>query len=244
MIASFLGCTAYSLVSALLSKLFVLEDASGLGGFVTAFGTIYGIVVGFIVIEVWSQKKDIQKLLEKEAQDIEGLYFLVHYFNDAVLKRKLRTKLAKYTNIVLKIETGSLPTKERYQKIDEIFREISTLFDTIEFDEDQDPIIFEQMISQLKELKDTRTERIRESMIRLPAPLQFFIWVSSAFIILTVILLPFDSNLLHLFSISSITFFISYILQIISDLDNPFVGYWNVDFSSLREVKQKVKRGE
>lgn len=217
-----------------------IDDTGGLSIFITSFGTIYGIIVGFIVIEVWTQKNNIQKLLEKEAKDIEGLYFLVHYFNDTELEKKLKKRLLKYVNVILKLRFDDMSATVRNQKIDKIFMNISRLFDGIKFDEEQDPIIFEQMLNQFKELKDTRTERIRESLIRLPTPIQLFILLGSFVMVLAMIVTPFSNQLLAVCSVLSLTFFVVFVQQIINDLDNPFVGYWNVDFEPLHDVKNKL----
>lgn len=241
LIATFIAAFSAHYVNDLLELRLYIPDSSGLGTFLTAFGAIYGVVVGLIVLEVWDQKNQIQKLLEKEAKDIEGMYFLVRYFKDKPLQKNLQRKLLKYLGYVLKIKNEEAQDPKRPVRIEKIFTSIEDLFDKINFNDEQDPIIFDQMLQQFKELRDTRLERIRESLIRIPGPIQMFITLSSIATICSIILTPFENKILYLFSVSTITFFVSLIHQIIGDLDNPFVGYWNVDFESLRKAKKAIK---
>lgn len=57
-----------------------LDDVSGLGSFLSVFGTLYGILAAFVVFEVWSQYNRISALIEKEAQALEQLFRLSLYF--------------------------------------------------------------------------------------------------------------------------------------------------------------------
>ncbi|MBN2015335.1 DUF4239 domain-containing protein [Candidatus Dojkabacteria bacterium] len=231
-----LVCTYY--IDRVLDFSLYQVDSSSLGSFVTAFGTIYGVIVGFIVIEVWNQKNTIQKLIEKEAKDIEGLFNLVCDFRDEDLKEKLKKEILEYIDLVLKNHRMSLEQKRI--KMEPIINNISGIIDTTEFDDDHDPIIFDHVINQFKEMRDTRTERIRESLARLPRPLQTFITLASVIMVVTTVIMPFDNIWYHLFSTFTITFFISLIHQIINDLNNPFIGYWSVGLSPFEELQKKI----
>ena len=79
-----------------------LVDAGGLSVFSTFFGTLYGIMVAFVVFEVWGQFNRSSELIEKEAQGLERLFRLSLYFRDNKLTEKIHQAIKDYANVIIK----------------------------------------------------------------------------------------------------------------------------------------------
>ncbi len=205
-----------------------LSDVGGLGAFVTVFGTLYGIMTAFVVFEVWNQYNRTVEAISKEAQGIERLYRLVLYFRDDKLTMKMKEVLVKYLKLVIEGKFKMLGSGKRNQETGDIFREIAVIIRDISFDDEHDEIIFNQIVSHYGELSQIRTLRINQSLSRLPALLKAFLYVTSAIALLTFIIMPFANIYYGLYINLSLAFVLGLISQLVEDLDNPFVGHWNI----------------
>src|SRR3989304_9588960 len=85
-----------------------IVDASGLGAFLSVFGTLYGILAAFVVFEVWNQYNHISELIDREAQGLERLYRLTVYFRDDKLTAQVKNAIAEYANIIIEGKFGKL----------------------------------------------------------------------------------------------------------------------------------------
>jgi len=205
-----------------------IVDASGLGAFLSVFGTLYGILAAFVVFEVWNQYNHISELVDKEAQGLERLYRLTVYFRDDALLARMKSAIGEYASKVIQGKFQQLGSGHRNVETGLAIRRISEILRDIEFDDDHDSIIFDQVVKHYGELTQIRTERTNQSLARLPVLLKTFIYLASAFALITFVFMPFSSPYYAYLSVMVIAFLQAMIFHIIEDLDNPFIGHWNL----------------
>ena len=205
-----------------------LADLGGIGAFLTVFGTLYGILAAFIVFEVWNQFNQISKLIDKEAQGIERLYRLTLYFRDEKLTTTMKAAITEYVNLVVDGKFKMIAKGGRNKVTGASFRKIADIIRHIEFNDDHDSIVFDHILDHYGELAQIRTERLNQSLTRLPSLLKNFIYISSFFALVVFLFMPFENQYYALLSVTIIAFLQSMIFHIIEDLDNPFVGHWNL----------------
>jgi len=70
-----------------------IVDVDGLSAFATIYGTLYGVMAAFIVVEAWEQFNKTQELIGKEALGLESLYRLALYFRDTEMGEKMKAAL-------------------------------------------------------------------------------------------------------------------------------------------------------
>lgn len=226
----------FALVAAVASYLFrvffhtdiYLSDVGGLGAFLSVFGTLYGILAAFVVFEVWTQYNHISELIDKEAQGLERLYRLTLYFRDDQLNARIKSAITDYTNIIIEGKFRKLGAGLRNADHGLAFRKIADIIRNIEFDDDHDSIVFNQILEHYGDLGQIRTERLNQSLSRLPILLKSFIYIASFFALATFVVMPFSNQYYSLLSVFILGFLQAMIFQIIEDLDNPFVGHWNL----------------
>lgn len=209
------------------TDLFIV-DASGLGAFLSVFGTLYGILAAFVVFEVWNQYNHISELIDREAQGLEQLFRLTLYFRDDVLLERMKAGIADYARKVIKGKFQKAGAGQRNVETGLAIRHISEIIRDIEFNDDHDSIVFDQIVRHYGLLTQTRTERNNQSLARLPILLKAFIYLASAFALITFVFMPFASEYYAYMSVMIIAFLQSMIFHIIEDLDNPFIGNWNL----------------
>ncbi len=205
-----------------------LADLGGIGAFLTVFGTLYGILAAFIVFEVWNQFNQISKLIDKEAQGIERLYRLTLYFRDEKLTTTMKAAITEYVNLVVDGKFKMIAKGGRNKVTGVSFRKIADIIRHIVFNDDHDSIVFDHILDHYGELAQIRTERLNQSLTRLPSLLKNFIYISSFFALVVFLFMPFENQYYALLSVTITAFLQSMIFHIIEDLDNPFVGHWNL----------------
>jgi len=218
-----------------------ISDVGGIGAFASVVGTLYGILVVFILFEVWTEFNKTSQLIDKEAIGLERLFRLASYFRDNV-STKMEKAIVDYAKLVIKSKFRDLAVGQRNSEISKSFRKIAKVIHDIKFTGTHDSIIFEQIVTHYGDLHEIRTERMSQSLIRLPALLKVFLYVSSLMILFVFIITPF-SNMYYGFVITGVmAFIIILVIQVVEDLDNPFQGYWTLTpepFSrTLRNIEE------
>lgn len=201
-----------------------LDDVSGLGSFLSVFGTLYGILAAFVVFEVWSQYNRISALIEKEAQALEQLFRLSLYFRDDTLVTRMKAGIREYATHIIHGKFQMLAKGERNVQSGLALRKISEVIRDIEFDDDHDSIVFDQIVEHYGQVAQLRTERTNQSRNRLPRFLKLFIYLASLFALITFLFMPFSNPYYGLLSVFVIGFLQAMVFQLIEELDNPFVG--------------------
>jgi hypothetical protein len=205
-----------------------LSDVGGLSTFIGAFATLFGLLSAFVVFEVWGQYNKTTLYIDKEATGLERLYRLTLYFRDKKLTDKMGQAITKYANMVIKGKFQTLGGGQRNTENGIAFREISKVIRDIKFDDNHDEIIFDHIVSHYGDLSEIRTERINQSLARLPALLKTFLYIASFFVVTCLVIMPFANMYYSMFAVFAMTFVIVMIYFLIEDLDNPFIGNWNI----------------
>jgi len=227
---SFLGTTAF------------IADASSIGDFISVFGTLFGILLAFVVFEVWSQYNKTSQLIDQEAQGLERLFRLTLYFRDSKLTNAMKQAVLNYSDEVITDKFCNLAQGQHNVKAGQIFRKIADVIKEIKFDDDHDQIVFDHIIDHYGHLSEIRTERINQSITRLPLLLKTFLYVSSAFALITVITVPFTGTYYSFMTASALTFILTMVFQLIEDLDNPFCGYWNLTTEPFERALKHIEK--
>jgi hypothetical protein len=205
-----------------------LSDVGGLGSFVTVFGTLYGIMSAFVVFEVWAQFNRTSSLVDQEALGLERLFRLTLYFRDTKLTRDMAKAITAYANKVIEGKFQKLGSGVRNKESGLLFRNISEVIREVKFDDEHDAIVYGQVLDHYGKLGQIRTDRTNQSLTRLPLLLKVFLYVTSGVAVVTFVAMPFANFVYQAFVIAGIGFVIAMMISLVEDLDNPFVGNWNI----------------
>lgn len=203
-------------------------DVGGLGGFLTVFGTLYGIMAAFVVFEVWNQYNKTVELVDKEGLGLERLFRLTLYFRDAKLTAQMKKAVKSYADLIIAGNFKKIGSGQRNSETGREFRKIAEVIRDIKFNDDHDQVIFDHVVDHYGHLSEIRTQRITQSLSRLPVLLKIFLYAASALALTSFILMPFQNLYYGFFAIGALGFTLAMIFQLVEDLDNPFVGHWNL----------------
>lgn len=213
-----------------------LGDIGGIGSFLVVFGTLYGIMTAFIVVEVWNQHNKTSHLFEQEAEELEKLFRLSLYFRSEVFSKKIKDVISQYGKILITSEFKHLGEGQKHEEEEKSFRQITHVIKDIVLKDGHDHVIFDNIITLYGDLAQTRIERTHQSMLRLPLPLKTFFYASTVIVVLSFVFMPFANAIYAVASSGCLVFMLAMISQIIEELDNPFKGFWNLTPESFEET--------
>ncbi len=217
-----------------------LSDVSGMGLLIGVVGTVYTLVSAFVVAEVWSQFNSMGEMLSQESKAISSLWNFTNYFNDAKLTKSMRESLVSYIDVIKGKEIDDASVLVRATHPSTELKRIHDIIDGTHFDDKRDSSIYPSFIEAFEELSAIRAKRIDASVSRVPLFLKSLMILLSTLLVIGFILLGFNSTGLYLFALFGVLLVTSVIYSVISDLDNPFEGVWNMDLSMLNQAKKYI----
>lgn len=216
------------------------SDLGGINNFIAIFGTLFGLLLAFIVFEVWNQYNSTSQAISDEASQIERLYRVSRYFRDGDFDKKFSNILVNYLDNVINEEFSIVAKGSRNKNTSAKFREISSTIADVSFDDDHDSIVFQNMLEEYSKLGELRNRRIELSLTRLPGTLKILLYTSAMVAVIIITLMPFTSPFYHFLVGFFIYMLLGMVLSLIDDLDNPFVGSWNLTTKDYERVKKNI----
>lgn len=234
----------FSLVGLVLRTFFAVDtfvsDLSGISILVSFLGTIYTLVSAFTIVEVWGQFNTVSNLISREAKGLTSIWNYVDYLNDPDLDKSMKKALIDYIEATIKHEHDEAAKGIRSTHPSKELLSIFHALDKITFNDKRDASVFPLIVTAYEDLSSIRSARIDASVTRLPNMLKFFFNTLTLFLMIGVVLIGFNLSVLYILSISAAAFVTSITYQIIFDLDNPFDGDWNIEYTPFEQAKKYV----
>lgn len=234
----------YLLVDSTLLPFIADNDLSNLSSYTGAIATIYTLIIAFIIVEVWSQFNSISTFLASESKALTSIWNYTDYLNDKKIDSKMRKALVEYVKAVTTREKDKAAIGERSKHPSKELVSILRVIDSVKFNDDRDAAVFPNLVDSFESLSSSRSERIDASTNRIPPFLSLLFQVLSVLTLLFFMFVRFESLLVGAFAIAVLSLVISTAYLLVDDMDNPFDGFWNVDYSPLLEAKEYIVKSE
>ncbi|PIY80626.1 MAG: hypothetical protein COY80_01955 [Candidatus Pacebacteria bacterium CG_4_10_14_0_8_um_filter_42_14] len=232
------------LLRVLLHDSISVDDLGKLGSVTGAVSTIYTLIIAFIIVEVWGQFNSLGASVAKEASTLVALWNFTDYLDDKKIDKKMRPALVKYIDKVLNEErTEASMCKRTKHPSDELIA-ILRVIDLVTVDNEKDAAVLPHLFEYFEQLSGARGGRLDASTNRLPMFLKFLFIFLSVMTGVLFFLIPFESLAVQIFASGIVSFIIYLSYTLIVDLDNPFSGSWNVDYSPLTEAREYIETSE
>lgn len=213
------------------------------GNYLQTLGTIYGVLIAFVVFIVWTQYNDARNHVEKEANELLDLFRCANAL-PARSKAPIHCAIEDYVNDVLDVEWPAMASGR-----DAMLRTGTVLLDRIwqslyEFQphEPCHTAVHAEMLSRFNDLSDARSNRIVSCRSRIPLPLTVFVYVGGIVTVGSMYLFSVDAWWVQAVMIGAMAGMISHLLYIIYDLDNCFEGEWQVPREAFEGVRNYVRQ--
>ena len=221
------------------------EAADAVGNYVQTLGTIYAVLLAFVVFVVWTQFNEARAQVDREANEILDLFRTAKGLGQDACA-KLQANARDYVKHVIAREWPAMrPPCEDRAVIDEGWTILDGIWDVMHTYEPSTKChesIHGELLARFNDLSDTRTLRLTSSRLKIPLALKVLIYIGAVLTIGSIYLIHVEQAWLHGIMVGAIAGAISHILYIVHDLDDVFAGDWMVSSEPFERVVAYMER--
>ena len=220
-------------------KLFA-NDTDGIGALLQIMGTLYSVLYAFATYVIWGQFTAVEREILKEAGALKDILIFSTRLKVATRDPIVRA-VKNYAKAVVDTEWLALSRNERTERTDKLFYDLVTCVSEMKPEDDTERALYSQLLVMTDEASSHRDERISMSRTRIPRTLLAFVSLTAGMILFLLFLYLFRNPVLGLVAVlaTSIVLFFAYF--VVTDLDNPFEGTWNVKPDAFGELITKYR---
>jgi ABC-type multidrug transport system fused ATPase/permease subunit len=213
------------------------------GNYLQTLGTIYAVLLAFVVFVVWQQHNDMRGALENEANELSDLDRIMQAFPETSQAR-LRACVSAYCQAVVGEEWTAMAhgraSKAAEQALEDIWRVLAVFAPGTAREE----VLYAQALARFDDLSNARSHRLHCSRLRLPPTLWLLLLTNGGLVTGSMWLFGLESFWAHALMTAALTGSIAFVLYLIADLDNPFWGSWRVSTEPFHQALARRQSAE
>src|SRR5262249_44536761 len=221
---------AMSIAGLIVVRRLAPESARGIndvvGNYLQTLGTIYAVLLAFVVFVVWNQFNATRELVEREANEVLDLFRTAKGFAPEV-RRPLQHQLRAYVEEVLCREwpamSKGVPLADDAGEPLDRLGIVLLRFEPVS---ESHCALYSQMLERFNDLSDLRAERVLASRTRIPLALRILIYTGAVMTVASTYIFGIDSFAVHAIVAGALAGAISHVIYLIGDLDAAFAGDW------------------
>ena len=222
-----------------LQKLF-LNDAEGLATLVQIIGTLYSVLYAFATYVVWGQFTAVEDDIVKESGALKDLLLFGSRLKESVREPIVRA-VKIYARGVVDTEWRALANGETSEKTGRLFNDVIASVANIKWEDDAERALYERLLDIANQASAHRDARLSLSVKRMPRTLILFVSLTACTILFLLLLYPFRNVALGILSLAIAAMLLFFAHFVLTDLDNPFEGTWNVRVDPFGELITKYR---
>jgi hypothetical protein len=219
---------------------FFENDAEGIGALLQIIGTLYSVVYAFAIYVIWGQFTSVENEIQKESGALKDLLLFSQRLKESVREPVVRA-VKIYARGVAETEWSALAAGGQTDKTDKLFSAVIASVTEVKPEDDTERIIYQRLLEIANQASAHRDERIALSIKRMPQTLVLFVTLTASTILFLLFFFPFSNVVLGLVAIAITAMLLFFAHFVLTDLDNPFEGTWNVGSEPFAELVTKLR---
>jgi len=217
------------------------SSSDAVGNYLQTLGSIYAVLLAFVVFVVWQQFNDARTNIDREANELFDLARTVNGL-PTELSRPFLELVDAYVRTVLNDEWPAMAERRRgpLARGNTLLDSMWDLLVAYEPRSECHKSLYDNALSRYNDLSDSRTNRVVSSRLRIPLALRLLLYVGAAVTVGSLWLFAVDSFAIHALMTGALAGSVSHILYVISDLDDCFRGNWQVPRFQFERVGAAV----
>jgi hypothetical protein len=211
------------------------------GNYLQTLGTIYAVLLAFVVFVVWSQYNDACKMVEYEADEF---WDVLRFVRTLPAPERARLLVAARDFVREQVEK-EWPLMSRGKACFSAAKLLDTFWEMLSGYEPRsarEEALYSEAISRFNGMCDARTDLIHSSRIRLPPTMWTLILTGGCSTVMSMYFFWLKNFWSLALMTASLAGCVSFVLFVIYDLDNPFNGDWQVKPEPLRLILEQLKK--
>lgn len=210
------------------------------GNYLQTLGTVYAVLLAFVVFVVWSQFNEARNTVEQEANELADFLRVAEGFPQPV-RGRLSEKVQTYIQAIIAEEWEAMVHGRASERTAGLLEELGRASLAVEPRSSREELLYTETLTRFNALSDARSHRLLSSRTRLPRTLRALLIVGSVVTVGSMYLFGLESFLSHALKTGAMAGSVAFVLLLIFDLDNPFWGDWQVTSEPLRHVLERVR---
>ncbi|MFF2614713.1 DUF4239 domain-containing protein [Kitasatospora sp. NPDC058046] len=211
------------------------ENNDMVGVVLGMFGAIYGIILAFVIVNLWTELQDTQKIVSTEATAVSQIARDAGAFPPDV-QAAVDASVRGYVHAVVEkqwplMRAGHGDFSVTASKVDAIYQALRTY----EPQSQSEQAFYTEALSSLNDAVGQRRDRINASREELPVLLQVLIVGGALVIIALTLLYGIRSLKVRMLFVGSVAALIGFSLLLVLVLDRPFAGELSVSPAPFKE---------
>jgi hypothetical protein len=202
-------------------------------------GTLYAVMLAFVVIVVWEALGEADERAALEAGILGDLMRDAGFLNDPI-RTELQNELRDYAQGVIDEEWPAMATggsaDHVWGALDGIFVTFSRIVPT----NDRETNIHREMLARINELSDHRRLRLLSSTNKVPSLMWMMLIVGGVITVGFSYFLGVERQKAHILMTAALAAMIALTLYLIVAIDHPFAGTIHVEPDAFRLVLDKI----
>lgn len=216
------------------------NDAEGVGALLQIIGTLYSVVYAFATYVIWGQFAAVENEILKETGALKDLILFSKRLKEVTRDPIVRAVRA-YARAVVETEWGTLSRGEDTERTDKLFSGIISSVTDAKPEDEAEIRVHERLLEIANQASAHRDERLALSAKRIPRTLLLFVTLTAFTILFLLLFYPFHNLALGLVAIALTTMLLFFAHFVLTDLDNPFEGTWNVNSQAFDDLATKYR---
>jgi hypothetical protein len=223
------------LVRWLIPPSLLIANNDAAGAYLQTLGTIYAVLLAFVVFVVWSQYNETRTAVEREGNDLADLYRVMYGFGDP-RRQDVRRRVQAYAEAVVTQEWSAMARGEVSVEATRSLDAIWEALDAIEPNGSREEALYAEALARFDDLSDSRTHRITMASLRLPPTIWTLLVLGGALTVGSMVLFGVPYLWSHAVMTAALAGLIAFVLYVVLDLDNPFWGDWQISSAPIRRA--------
>ncbi|MEO6777104.1 MAG: DUF4239 domain-containing protein [Kofleriaceae bacterium] len=221
-----------------------LRGASdAVGNYLQTVGSIYAVLLAFIVYVVWGQFNDSRTYVEREATALVDLHRTASGLPRAT-RDHIQSALRGYVDDVLAKEWEAM-ARHHEDVIEDVGTHLDHVWAAIHVCKPSNECqhtVYSEVLSRFNDLTDMRTSRLTSSRARIPIMMKFLLYLGALIVIGSIYLMAVDPFWVHVVMAGALSGAVAHILYLIVDLDNAFSGQLQVSKGAFERALRTFDR--
>jgi hypothetical protein len=232
------------LVFRAVAPLEVLHKAANeLGNYLQTVGSIYAVLLAFVVYVVWGQFNDARGYLDREATALVDL----HRTSSGLPSRSraaIQSGLRDYVDAVMRDEWPAMARDDEpaIDRVAELLEQVWLAIHACRPVNDCQHTIYGEVLARFNQLTDLRTSRLSAARARIPLAMTILLYTGAVLTVGSVYLLAIEEAWLHALVTAALAGAIAHILFLIRDLDDAFAGDWQIAKVPFERARKNFER--
>jgi len=214
------------------------NDAEGIGALLQIIGTLYSVVYAFATYVIWGQFAAVENEILRESGALKDLILFSRGLKETARDPIVRATRA-YARAVTESEWELLSRGEDTERTDKLFATIVATVLDFKPGDDFECRAHEHMLEIVNQASAHRDERLALSAKRIPRTLLLFVTVTALTILFLLFFFPFHNVALGVIAVAIAAMLLFFAHFVLTDLDNPFEGTWNVSARPFYDLATK-----